>query len=577
VAAVAALASTMFAGSYVAGAAPGPPPGGPGQGFAHAEAAVCGLPAPGSARCLVHVLKRGDGVAPDATPSPTGLSPTQIRAAYGWQGIGDGTGKTIAIVDAYDDPTAGNDLNVFSAQFGIPCNGCFNKVVQLDASNNPPPPDPGWALEISLDIQWAHAIAPGAHILLVEALDASYANLMAAEDYASSHAEYVSNSWGGSEFCFLFLCETIYDAHFSTPGVSYFAASGDNGLPASYPSASPNVISVGGTTLHFDAGGAFSSETGWSGSGGGCSAYESATAAQSSFGEYAQVQCQGKRATPDVALDADPNSGVSVYDSTPYNNQTGWWTVGGTSASSPMWAARAADQGAVVTSATVYGGSIPFRDITDGDNGASALVGFDLVTGRGTWATAVALQPPGAPGGLTATGGVGAVALTWSAPTTGGPAQSYNVYRGTASNSEVVLVTGVGTTSYTDSNVTAGVTYYYEVAAVNGAGVGPRSGEAFAAPTGPTDVPPVASFTTSCSGSTCTFTSTSTDPDGSIASYSWSGGNGLTGSAASIGHTYTAKGAFAVNLTVVDDGGQSASASTTVTCANGKRHQLVCS
>jgi subtilase family serine protease len=386
----------------------------------------------------------------------------------------------------------------------------------------------------------------------------------------------VSNSWGGSEFCILFLCETIYDSHFSTPGVSYFAASGDHGLPASYPSASPSVISVGGTTLHFDAGGAFSSETGWSGSGGGCSAYETATAAQSSFGEYAQVQCQGKRATPDVALDADPNSGVSVYDSTPMNNQTGWWTLGGTSASSPMWAARSADQGAVVTSATVYGAGIPFRDIVDGANGAPALVGYDLVTGRGTWATAVALQPPGAPSALTATGGVGTVALAWSAPTTGGPAQSYNVYRGTASNTEVQVVTGVGTTSYTDSNVTAGVTYYYEVTAVNAAGQSPRSGEAFATPTGPSDVPPVASFTESCSGATCTFTSTSTDPDGTIASYSWTGGNGLTGAVASIGHTYTAKGTFAVNLTVVDDGGQSASASSTVTCTNGKRRQLFC-
>jgi hypothetical protein len=114
----------------------------------------------------------------------------------------------------------------------------------------------GWALEISLDVQWAHAIAPGAKILLVEASSNSFANLLAAEDYAKTHADYVSNSWGASEFS----GESSYDSHFIQSGVGFFVSSGDAGLPAEYPSASPNVISVGGTTLHF-SGGTFTSET----------------------------------------------------------------------------------------------------------------------------------------------------------------------------------------------------------------------------------------------------------------------------------------------------------------------------
>src|SRR5205823_8652889 len=111
-----------------------------------------------------------------------------------------------------------------------------------------PRKDAGWALEVSLDIQWAHAIAPGARVLLVEAASSSFTNLMAAEDWAKTHAQYVSNSWGSSEFS----GETAYDSRFVQSGVSFFVSAGDAGLPAEYPSASRNVVSVGGTTLHFD-------------------------------------------------------------------------------------------------------------------------------------------------------------------------------------------------------------------------------------------------------------------------------------------------------------------------------------
>jgi len=325
-------------------------------------------------------------VRPGVSSAPTGLSPSTIKSAYSFSTSDTvGTGKTIAIVDAYDDPNAEADLGVFSTAFNLPActttNGCFKKVNQTGGTNYPRT-NSGWALEISLDIQWAHAIAPGAKILLVEARSNSFTNLMAAEDYAKNNAQYVSNSWGGSEFS----GESAYDSHFVQPGVSFFVSSGDSGLPASYPSASPNVISVGGTTLNFDSiTHAFSSETGWSGSGGGCSTYEAATTAQSGFTDYGQVSCGGKRATPDVSLDADPASGVSVYDSVRYQGQAGWWTVGGTSASSPMWAARSAVAGTTVDAGYVYGASIAYRDITIGNNGAPCLVGLDLVTGRGSW------------------------------------------------------------------------------------------------------------------------------------------------------------------------------------------------
>jgi subtilase family serine protease len=317
-------------------------------------------------------------VRPNVSNSPTGLSPATIKGVYGFTTSATaGAGKTIAIVDAYDDPTAESDLAVFSSTFGLPActtaNGCFSKVDQTGGTHYPRT-NSGWALEIALDVEWAHAIAPGAHILLVEAKTNSFTNLLAAEDYARTHADYVSNSWGSSEFS----GENSYDSHFAAGKT--FVSAGDNGTPAEYPSSSPNVVSVGGTTLHF-SGGTFTSETGWSGGGGGCSAYESKPAAQTT----GSIDCSGKRATPDVSLDADPASGVSVYDSTKYQGLAGWWTVGGTSASSPMLAGHAAVLGASPTMSYLYGSSINLRDITSGNNGAPCLVGYDLCTGRGSW------------------------------------------------------------------------------------------------------------------------------------------------------------------------------------------------
>jgi subtilase family serine protease len=340
---------------------------------------VCGPAGVATARC--HALVSMNGVGRFATSGPTGLSPAAIKGGYSFPTDPTaGAGKTIAIVDAFDDPTAEKDLGVFSTTFGLPqcttANGCFTKVNQ-NGGTSYPRKDAGWALEISLDIQWAHAIAPGAKILLVEATTNSFTNLLAAEDYAKAHAQYVSNSWGASEFS----GETAFDSHFIQTGVSFFVSSGDAGLPAEYPSASPNVISVGGTRLTVN-GTTFVSEVGWSSGGGGCSAFETRTSAQASFSNQF---CGTARATPDVSLDADPASGVSVYDTTRFQGQAGWFKVGGTSASAPMWAARSAVAGAVVNSAYVYGNNIAFRDITSGNNGAQCATGYELCTGRGSW------------------------------------------------------------------------------------------------------------------------------------------------------------------------------------------------
>jgi subtilase family serine protease len=374
------LAGALLVLAAVAVPVQAAPPPVAGFGLSHH---VCGAEPAGFARCHSDVVDQGKG-APNAS-TPTGLGPSTIKSVYGFSTLSTaGAGKTIAIVDAYDDPTAESDLGVFSSQYGLPscstANGCFGKVNQTGGTKYPRT-NSGWALEISLDVQWAHAIAPAAHVLLVEANSNSFTNLLAAEDYAKAHASYVSNSWGGSEFS----GETNYDSHFSQAGVSFFVSAGDGGLPAEYPSASPNLVSVGGTSLHFDTSGNFTSETGWSSGGGGCSAYETANLAQSGFSQYGQVSCTGRRATPDVSLDADPASGVSVYDSTPYLGSVGWFTVGGTSASAPMWAARSADTGAVVSASYVYAANITYHDITIGNNGAPCLGGYDLCSGRGSW------------------------------------------------------------------------------------------------------------------------------------------------------------------------------------------------
>ncbi len=263
-----------------------------------------------------HVAVTQDGVVPLSTAAPTGYSPAQIRHAYGFDQItfnngtvaGDGSGTTIAIVDAYDDPRIANDLHQFDLYYGLPDPPNFTKVNQ-NGGTSLPAANAGWITEIALDVEWAHAIAPGASILLVEAASASMTNLLTAVNYARNAAGVVavSMSWGGGEFS----GEQSYDSYFTTPsghiGVTFLAASGDSGSPVGYPAISPNVVAVGGTTLTLGAGGSYGSESGWSGSGGGISAYE----AEPAYQQAVVTQTSTFRTNPDVAYDANPSTGFS--------------------------------------------------------------------------------------------------------------------------------------------------------------------------------------------------------------------------------------------------------------------------
>jgi PKD repeat protein len=535
--------------------------------FGGSQQAVCGQAAPGGGgQCLIHVLQPG-GAAPAAqfgateVKTPYGLSPETIKKVYGYStSLEAGAGQTIALVDAYNDPNAASDLATFSNEYGLPAAN-FTQVNQTGGSSLPAT-NSGWDLEISLDIEWAHALAPAAHVLLVEASSNSLSNLLAAEQYAAKHANYVSNSWGSSEFS----GETADDSYFKAAGVSYFAAAGDEGSEMLWPSASPDVTSVGGTSLTLTAAGTLAQEEAWSGGGGGCSRYETANPDQLPL--LGSVSCAGRRATPDISLDANPNSGVSVYDSVAYERQSGWWTVGGTSASTAMTAANSAVSGAEVNAERVYASPavIPFRDIILGSNGHPALTSFDLATGLGSWS-----DTPGPATGLTATRNGSDATLSWSAPSGIAPVTGYNIWQGTASGAEttdIATVTASAATTYTATieGLTAGDTYYYEIQPVNILGVGPFSNQAVAA--GPS-VAPVASFSTSCSGATCSFKSTSTDESGTISAFVWNGGNGRTGSASTFSDTYSSATSYTVTLTVTNTAGQSSKppASEVVKCS----------
>jgi kumamolisin len=296
-----------------------------------------------------------------------------------------GGSRAIAIVDY---PTAVQDLQVFSAQFGLPMpttgpNGNFQVVY---ASGRQPPVNANWNLEAALDIQWAHAMAPNAKIYLIEAASNSWANLMAAVSVANSllapQGGEVSMSWGGSEFT----SQTYYDNYFTQPGVVYFAAAGDS-PGVWWPSVSPNVVSVGGTSVSRNpTTGAFQRELAWQSTGGGPSRYEPRPSYQNGISAIVQT----RRGTPDVAAVADPSTGVWVYYA-PY-----WWIFGGTSVATPVWAGIVNSAGSFSASSqieltTVYknlGNASDLADIVLGSCGPNqgylAGAGWDFCTGVGS-------------------------------------------------------------------------------------------------------------------------------------------------------------------------------------------------
>jgi subtilase family serine protease len=368
---------------------------------AHAQKKVCGPPKNGVAECHAHVVTQPDGVTPLASATYAyGFAPADLTKAYG---IGAGVGTpTVAIVDAFDNPTVESDLAVNRSQFGLPActtaNGCFSKVNQ-NGGTSYPAGDVGWGQEIALDVEMASAICPNCHILLVEANANGFNDLMTAVDYATAHAQYVSNSYGADEVSGL----TAYESHFNKPGVAITVSSGDNGYGVEYPAASQYVTAVGGTHLVLDASGNRSSETVWAGAGSGCSGYIAKPSWQHDTG------C-AKRTVADVAAVADPSTGVAVYDSYGSSGGNNWYVFGGTSVAAPIIAATYAVAGP--PSAGTYASSYPYYnsaaslfDVTSGKNTSGTCstylcmgaAGYDGPTGLGTPIGAAAFAPATAP------------------------------------------------------------------------------------------------------------------------------------------------------------------------------------
>jgi subtilase family serine protease len=351
----------------------------------------CATARAGFAACFAIVrtdraMSRTEAAKPNVVPA--GYGPSAIQSAYKLTGL-SASGRTVAIVDAYNDPTAEADLATYRSQFGLPActtaNGCFKKVSQTGTSTYPRT-NAGWAQEISLDLDLVSAACPTCHILLVEAKTASFANLGTAVNRAAATAGVVaiSNSYGGGD-----APDTTYGHYYNHPGIAVTASTGDSGYQGgSFPADSTYVTAVGGTSLSTSTNTRGWTESAWSGAGSGCSTYNTALAAAATFG----TGCT-KRAMADVSAVADPQTGVAVYDSTAYQGQSGWLVFGGTSASSPIVASVYALSG----NTTGYPNALPYQhaaslfDVTSGANGSCspsqlchARTGWDGPTGLGT-------------------------------------------------------------------------------------------------------------------------------------------------------------------------------------------------
>ncbi|WP_241968500.1 putative Ig domain-containing protein [Streptomyces sp. ICBB 8177] len=530
------------------------------------------------------------GISPNA--SPAGYGPSQLQSAYNLASAAasGGSGQTVAIVDAYDDPNAASDLATYRSQFGLPAcgSGCFTKVNENGQTSPLPSPAPSsddWTGEESLDFDMVSAICPNCHILLVEADQPSDSDLGTAVNTAvSMGAKYVSNSYGGSEDSSQTSEDTQYYDH---PGVAVTASAGDSGYGAEYPAASQYVTSVGGTSLKTASNSRGWSESVWStssseGTGSGCSAYDPKPSWQKDTG------CS-KRTIADVSAVADPATGVAVYDS--YNGNGGWNEYGGTSASSPIIASVYALAGTPASGTTPasypYSHTSSLNDVTSGSNGScspsylcTAGTGYDGPTGLGTpngtaaftsgtstgntvtvtnpgnqstrSGTAVSLQ-------INASDSAGGQTLTYSA--TGLPA-------GLSINSSSGLITGTPTTTGS-SNVTVTVkdstgasgttTFTWTVTAATGNTVTVTNPGSQSTAVG-TAVSLQINASDSASGQTLTYSATGLPAGLSI--------NSSTGV---ISGTPTAAGTSNVTVTATDTTGASGSATFgwTVTTSGG--------
>ena len=525
-------------------------------------------------------------VSPDAIPSGVGFGPSQLQSAYDLTSAAaaDGAGRTVALVDAYDDPTAAADLAAYRSAAGLPAAN-FEKVNQEGQTSPLPseaPTSDDWTLEESLDLDMVSSACPLCNIVLVEATDDSGTGLYVAENTAASLAGYVSNSWGGTEASSDTSLDTEYFDH---SGVVITAAAGDSGYGAEYPATSPYVVSVGGTSL------ATSSTTrGWTekvwndgsddGTGSGCSAYEPQPAWQTSLG----LSGCSKRIDNDVAADADPDTGVAVYDTS--NGNGGWNEVGGTSASTPFIAATYALAGNAGTSPAddIYTHTSDFFDVTSGNDGScstaflcTAETGYDGPTGIGT--------PDGIAGLETGTSTSNTVTVTnpGSQTSTTGSAASLQISASDSASGQTLTYSATGLPtglSISSSGLISGTpsaagSFSVKVTATDSTGA---SGSA--------------SFTWTVSSSTSGNTVTVTNPGsqtgtvGTAASLQVSATDSASGqtltysatglptglsisSSGVISGTPSAAGSFSVTVTAEDTTGAAGSASFTWTISSG--------
>jgi len=550
-AALALLGALALAGG-TAGAAGAQP-----TAAAYRTQRLCETRTPGTASCLgirllwrsltgsqlhANAVRQEDEAAAGATPavankSPLGgLTPANLHAAYSLpsETLPAGT-QTVAVVDAYNDPTAEADLGVYDKEFGLPActsaNGCFRKINQQGRTTPLPGTEGEWATEISLDVEMVHAVCENCKLLLVEASSSSYAALGTAVDTAVREgASEVSNSYGGAEEA----ADASYGAAYDHPGVAITASTGDCGYldracwepgAPNFPADSPDVVAVGGTALS-EAGGEWSS-TAWEDAGSACSGVFSAPSWQSSLGSYAATGCAGRRASADVSADADPYTGVDVYDSTPAGNgdPTGWVILGGTSESSPIVAAEfglaGGARGVQFPAQTLYsnaGDAQALSDVTSGHNGTCATTickaasGYDGPTGLGSPVGLEAFTTAGSPTNVSAPAISGyaqegeplsVVHGEWS-----GEPSSYGEQWAlcNASGSACTAISGAKGSTYTPPASAVGHTIRVQESATDATGTSAGALSAASA-TVLTDVPSISGFTpgSGVTGSTVTI------------------------------------------------------------------------
>ncbi|MFF0966164.1 putative Ig domain-containing protein [Streptomyces sp. NPDC003703] len=429
---------------------------------------LCADARPGEASCFAQ--RRTDiqqRLASALAAAPSGLSPANLHSAYNLPSSG-GSGLTVAVVDAYNDPNAESDLATYRSQFGLSActkaNGCFKQVSQTGSTTSLPTNDSGWAGEEALDIDMVSAVCPNCNIILVEANSPTDADLGTAENEAVAlGAKFVSNSWGGDEES----SQTSLDSqYFKHPGVAITVSSGDSGYGAEYPATSQYVTAVGGTALTTASNSRGWNETVWNtnsteGTGSGCSAYDPKPSWQTDTG------C-AKRMEADVSAVADPATGVAVYDT--YGG-SGWAVYGGTSASAPIIAgvyALAGTPGASDYPAKYpYGHTANLNDVTSGSNGSCstayfcrAAAGYDGPTGWGTPSGTAAFTAGSStgntvtvtdPGSQSTTVG-GSVSLQIHATDSAGAALTYTATglpSGLSVNGSTGLITGTASTAGT--------------------------------------------------------------------------------------------------------------------------------